>query len=186
MPRRQNPVAVLFVCMGNICRSPAAEGVFRHYLERQGAGEDFYIDSAGTIDYHSGRPAEARMRAAASRRGYTLTSIARQVTPGDLDEFDLIVAMDRDNLRYLEELANGPRGHIRLLGSFLPGHQGEPEHAAEVPDPYYGGLQGFEDVLDMLERACPGLHSASSSIPEPALENPGIKKALPVQGTSKN
>ena len=157
---QQTKSSVLFVCMGNICRSPAAEGVFRHYVERQGAAEDIYIDSAGTIDYHSGKPADSRMRAAASRRGYTLTSISRQVIPEDLDEFDLIVAMDRDNLWYLEDLAGGAQPHIRLLGSFLSGHQEEPGQAPEVPDPYYGGSQGFEDVLDMLERACPYIYSA--------------------------
>ena len=160
MTQKQNPVSVLFVCMGNICRSPAAEGVFRHYVEQQGDTEDFYIDSAGTIDYHSGKPADPRMRAAASRRGYTLTSLSRQVMSEDLDRFDLIVAMDRDNLWYLEELAGGPQAHIRLLGSFLPERQDEPGQAPEVPDPYYGGSQGFEDVLDMLESACPGIHSA--------------------------
>ena len=157
---QQTRSSVLFVCMGNICRSPAAEGVFRHYVERQGAAEDIYIDSAGTIDYHSGNPADPRMRAAASRRGYKLTSISRQVILEDMDEFDLIVAMDRDNLWYLEDLAGGPQPHIRLLGSFLPERQGEPGHVPDVPDPYYGGTQGFEDVLDMIERACPGIHSA--------------------------
>lgn len=160
MARKQKKVSVLFVCMGNICRSPAAEGVFRHYVEQRGAMEDFYIDSAGTIDYHSGKPADPRMRAAASGRGYTLTSTSRQVIPEDLDEFDLIVAMDRDNLWYLEEFAGGPQARIRLLGSFLPEYRGEPGQALGVPDPYYGGAQGFEDVLDMLERACPGIHSA--------------------------
>ncbi len=157
---QQTKSTVLFVCMGNICRSPAAEGVFRHYAEQQRAAEDFHIDSAGIIDYHSGRPADPRMRAAASERGYTLTSISRQVIFEDLDEFDLIVAMDRDNLRYLEELAGGPQPHIRLLGSFLPSWQDRPELAPDVPDPYYGGPQGFEDVLDMIERACPGLYAA--------------------------
>ena len=160
MTQEQNSVSVLFVCMGNICRSPAAEGVFRRYVERQGVGEDIYIDSAGTIDYHNGKPADPRMRAAASRRGYTLTSLSRQVADDDLEDFDLIVAMDRDNLWYLEDLAGGPQAHIRLLGSFLPGRQDEPGQAPEVPDPYYGGAQGFEDVLDMLERACPGIYSA--------------------------
>lgn len=146
--------------MGNICRSPAAEGVFQHYVEQQGATEDIYIDSAGTIDYHSGKPADPRMREAASRRGYTLTSVSRQVIAEDLDEFDLVVAMDRDNLWYLQELARGSKPHIRLLGSFLPGHTGNPEPAPEVPDPYYGGAQGFEDVLNMLENACPDLYAA--------------------------
>ena len=157
---QQNKVSVLFVCMGNICRSPAAEGVFRHYVEQQGVAGNFHIDSAGTIDYHNGKPADPRMRAAASDRGYPLMSISRQVMFEDLDEFDLIVPMDRDNLWYLEELAGGPRVHIRLLGSFLPEYRAGAEQAQEVPDPYYGGSQGFEDVLDMLERACPGIHSA--------------------------
>ena len=146
--------------MGNICRSPAAEGVFRYYVNQQGAAEDFYIDSAGTIDYHSGNPADPRMREAAARRGYTLTSVSRQVTPEDLEEFDLIVAMDRDNLAELQYLAGGSPNNVRLLGSFLPEHQGPPEQALQVPDPYYGGSQGFEVVLDMLERACPGIYSA--------------------------
>lgn len=150
--------------MGNICRSPAAEGVFQHYVEQQGAAEDIYIDSAGTIDYHSGKPADPRMREAASRRGYTLTSVSRQVIAEDLDEFDLVVAMDRDNLWYLQELARGSRPHIRLLGSFLPGHAGNPELAPEVPDPYYGGAQGFEDVLNMLENACPDLYAACDNL----------------------
>ena len=166
MTQKQNPVSVLFVCMGNICRSPAAEGVFRHYVEQQGAAGDFYIDSAGTIDYHSGKPVDPRMRQAAASRGYALTSISRQVIPEDLDEFDLIAAMDRDNLWYLEELAGGPQAHIRLLGSFLPEGHDEPGQAPEVPDPYYGGSQGFEDVLDMLERACPGIHSACRELVE--------------------
>ncbi len=146
--------------MGNICRSPAAEGVFRYYVNQHGAAENFHIDSAGTIDYHSGKPADPRMRAAASDRGYTLTSLSRQVTPEDMEEFELIVAMDRDNLWYLEELAGGPQTDIRLLGSFLPEHQGNPEQAPQVPDPYYGGPQGFEVVLNMLERACPGMYAA--------------------------
>ena len=160
MTQKQNPVSVLFVCMGNICRSPAAEGVFRHYVEKQGASGDFHIDSAGTIDYHSGKPADPRMRAAASRRGYTLTSISRQVMFEDLEEFDLIVAMDRDNLAELRYLAGSARPKLRLLGSFLPERRGEPGQAPEVPDPYYGGAQGFEEVLDMLERACPGIYAA--------------------------
>ena len=153
-------VSVLFVCMGNICRSPAAEGVFRSYVEQQGVANHIDIDSAGAIDYHCGKSADPRMRAAASRRGYPLTSAARQVLPEDLDRFDLIVAMDRDNLHYLQELAGGPQTRIRLLGSFLPEHQGHPEQAPEVPDPYYGGAQGFENVLDMIERACPALCAA--------------------------
>ena len=166
MARNQKSVSVLFVCMGNICRSPAAEGVFRYYVNRQDAAENFYIDSAGTIDYHSGNPADPRMREAAAKRGYSLTSISRQVTPEDLDEFDLIVAMDRDNLGELQYLAGGARQNLRLLGSFLPEYQDPPEQAPEVPDPYYGGAQGFEVVLDMIERACPGIFSVCRQVLE--------------------
>ena len=175
---QQNKVSVLFVCMGNICRSPAAEGVFRHYVEQQGVAGNFHIDSAGTIDYHNGKPADPRMRAAASDRGYPLASISRQVTFEDLDEFDLIVAMDRDNLRYLEELAGGPQAHIRLLGSFLPKRPGEPGQVPEVPDPYYGGSQGFAEVLDMLERACPGIHSACRRATSGATSGVGPKQPI--------
>lgn len=159
MTRKQATVSVLFVCMGNICRSPTGEGVFRQYVERQGRADRFHVDSAGTIDYHSGAPADGRMRKAAARRGYVLDSIARQVRPEDLDRFDLVVAMDRNNLRDLEQLAGGPRANLRLLGSFLPERDAAPGPAPDVPDPYYGGPQGFEEVLDMIERACPHLFS---------------------------
>lgn len=151
-----NPIGVLFVCMGNICRSPTGEGVFRHYVSRCGHGEVIRIDSAGTIAYHSGNAADTRMRAAASRRGYRLDSIARQVRPRDLETFDLIVPMDHDNLAYLEAMAGGPDERIRLLGSFLNRMSGN-TGAPAVPDPYYGGDQGFEAVLDMIEAACPGM-----------------------------
>ena len=164
MTHQQASVSVLFVCMGNICRSPAGEGVFRQHVEREGDGDKFHIDSAGTIAYHSGDPADRRMREAAARRGYTLDSIARQVTREDLDEFDLIVAMDQDNLRDLEQLAGGPRPNLRLLGSFLPEYDGHPKDAPQAPDPYYGGPRGFEEVLDMIARACPGLFSACREI----------------------
>ena len=113
--------------MGNICRSPAAEGVFRHYVEQQGAAENCYIDSAGTIDYHSGKPADPRMREAAANRGYTLTSISRQVTPEDPEDFDLIVAMDRDNLWELQHLGRRPPARsstARLVSAGAPGPPG--------------------------------------------------------------
>ncbi|MGI9228915.1 MAG: low molecular weight protein-tyrosine-phosphatase [Gammaproteobacteria bacterium] len=147
-------VHILFVCMGNICRSPAAEGVFRHYIGEQGDQQRIRVDSAGTLSYHAGSPADERMQQAASRRGYALDSIARQVKPDDIQAFDLIIPMDEQNLTELELLAGGPREHIRLLGSWLPG-VGEPS----VPDPYYGGEAGFEQVLDMIEAACPALHA---------------------------
>lgn len=153
---------VLFVCMGNICRSPAGEGVFRHIAEQRGLSDAVKIDSAGTIGYHTGNPADARMRAAAKRRGYDLTSRARQVTRQDLRTFDLIIAMDRANYDDLIELSGAgvDTSHIRMLGEFLPECVGQsvgPDDAADVPDPYYGGADGFEEVLDMVESACPAI-----------------------------
>lgn len=154
---QQNKISVLFVCMGNICRSPSGEGVFKHYVEQQGAKERFYIDSAGTYAYHVGEPADKRMRQVAAQRGYSLDSIARKVEVEDLAQFDLVVPMDSDNLYDLESLAGGAKSHIRLLGSFLDGHDGNNTTAPSVPDPYYGGMDGFEIVLDMIEKACPGM-----------------------------
>lgn len=147
-------VKVLFVCMGNICRSPTGEGVFRHFVDVAGHSNTIQVDSAGIIDYHTGDPADQRMREAATRRGYSLNSIARQVLPEDIAGFDLIVAMDLDNLMELQRLAKGPRNHIRMLGTFLNGTESN-AGARSVPDPYYGGAQGFEEVLDMIEEACP-------------------------------
>ena len=145
-------VNVLFVCMGNICRSPTGEGVFRYYVEQAGYGDSITIDSAGTIDYHTGSPADARMKATAASRGYSLDSMARSVTVADIDKFDLVVPMDRDNLAELEHLAGGARTHIRMLGSFLEGITNN-KQAPSVPDPYYGGAEGFEEVLGMIEAA---------------------------------
>lgn len=149
-------IGVLFVCMGNICRSPAAEAVFRHYVEAEGRGGRFFIDSAGTIATHANQPADARMRRHALKRGFRLDSPARQAQQADLDRFDRIVPMDHHNLRALEAMAGGAHGHIRLLGSFIEGYSGNHD-APEVPDPYYGGSAGFERVLDMIESACPAL-----------------------------
>lgn len=142
---------MLFVCMGNICRSPAGEGVLQHLLAERGRTEQIFVDSAGTHAYHVGKPADSRMIRAAAARGYRLTSRARQVEAADFERFDLILAMDRDNLAILEQLAgDGRRSHLRLLSSFLPD-----SFPTDVPDPYYGGAKGFETVLDMLEFACP-------------------------------
>lgn len=148
-------INVIFVCMGNICRSPAGEAVFRSFVGEQGLADRFNIDSAGTIAVHAGEPADRRMQRAAAIRGYDLLSIARQVTAADLDEFDIVVAMDRDNVAALERLGDGA-GNIVMLGHFLPEADvsGEP---APVPDPYYGGERGFDEVIDMLEAACPQL-----------------------------
>lgn len=156
MRNEDNSIGVLFVCMGNICRSPTGEGVFRHYVSSAGQEGRIRIDSAGMLSYHAGEPPDARMRAAAAKRGYVLDSLARQVTPQDIREFNLIVPMDNDNLYHLERMAGGASPHIRLLGSFING-AGENYQAAEVPDPYYGGSGGFETVLDMIESACPAM-----------------------------
>jgi protein-tyrosine phosphatase len=142
--------SVLFVCLGNICRSQACEGVMRHLVAERGLDGEVEVDSAGTGDYHLGELADPRMRAAAASRGYRLTHRARQVEPEDFDRFDLILAMDGSNLRDLRRLAGGRTDHVRLLSEFLP--DGSP---ADVPDPYYGGEQGFERVLDLVEEACP-------------------------------
>lgn len=154
--------SVLFVCMGNICRSPTGEGVLRALVERRGLTDRITIDSAGTLGYHTGKPADTRMIRAAARRGITLESRARQVIREDLSAFDLIVAMDRAN--YDDLWALGPseteRARVRMLGEFLPGQVGlaaGPNGAADVPDPYYGGPGGFEKVLDMIQSACPAI-----------------------------
>ncbi len=149
--------------MGNICRSPTGEGVFQHYVQQQQLAEQFHIDSAGTYAYHVGEPADSRMREVAAKRGYQLNSIARKVVADDIERFDLIVPMDSDNLMDLQSLAGGKQSHIRLLGSFLDGYHNNAS-APSVPDPYYGGIAGFETVIDMIEQACPGLMAHCLSI----------------------
>ncbi len=153
MTETSNKVSVLFVCMGNICRSPTAEGVFRHLVAEAGLEERFEIDSAGTHAYHVGEPPDKRALQAAARRGFSLESIrARRVAPEDFERFHHIIAMDQDNLIMLHEQAEaGQREKIRLLLEFASG----PE--TEVPDPYYGGATGFERVLDLVEDASRGL-----------------------------
>ena len=156
MSNNNNSIGVLFVCMGNICRSPTAEGVFKHYVKSAGHDRRIRIDSAGILSYHAGDPADPRMRAAAAGRGYLLDSIARQITTRDIQEFELIVPMDHDNLDHLERMAGGPRSHFLLLGGFINDTR-DNRRAPAVPDPYYGGSQGFETVLDMIETACPAM-----------------------------
>jgi protein-tyrosine phosphatase len=145
--------SVLFVCMGNICRSPTAEGVFRYHAEQAGQTERLHIDSAGTHAYHTGEPPDRRARAAAERRGMSLEGIrARRVTVEDFELFDFIIAMDEDNLERLRHEA--PEEHQAKLRLFL--ELGESTER-EVPDPYYGGSAGFERVLDLVEEASRGL-----------------------------
>jgi protein-tyrosine phosphatase len=144
---------ILFVCMGNICRSPTAEGVMRRLVE--GAGLDIEIDSAGTGAWHAGDPPDRRATLAARSRGITLEGAARQVTPDDFRSFDLLIALDRANLRELLAVAPDEEAaeKVRLLREFDPDAGGD----LDVPDPYYGADRGFETVLDMVEAACRGL-----------------------------
>jgi len=150
----QSKVSVLFVCMGNICRSPTAEGVFRAKVRAADMERLIRIDSAGTHDYHVGRPPDARAREAASGRGYDLAGLrGRQVALGDFADFDLLLAMDRDNLAILKR--HCPAEHQHKVRLFLSFSRRFPN--LEVPDPYYGGKRGFEQVLDMVEDAASGL-----------------------------
>ena len=149
----QPKTRILFVCMGNICRSPTAEGVFRHHAELAGMSEHLDIDSAGTHAYHTGEPPDRRARAAAERRGMSLEGIrARRVVTDDFERFDYIIAMDEDNLERLRvESPEEHRGKLRLFLEFSKANE------REVPDPYYGGSAGFERVLDLVEEASRGL-----------------------------
>lgn len=144
---------VLFVCLGNICRSPTAEGVFRHKLRAAGLEHQVTVDSAGTGDWHVGKAPDQRTREVARRRGYALDDLrARQVAVDDFQRFELILAMDHSNLADLQRLR--PAGSSSDLDLLLRRYQLPLD---EVPDPYYGGEAGFEQVLDLIEQACDGL-----------------------------
>ncbi len=147
-------VKVLFVCMGNICRSPTAEGVFVGLLKRHGLEGKVHVDSAGTHAYHVGSAPDPRASAAAAKRGADLgKQRARKVSVADFEIFDYILAMDRDNLEILEELCpDEHRGKLQLMLRYAP-----EAGVDEVPDPYYGGAAGFERVLDLIEAASAGL-----------------------------
>lgn len=147
---------MLFVCLGNICRSPTAEGVMRHLVEEEGLSGEFELDSAGTGGWHVGDPPDPRAREAARRRGIVVAGAARQVQPSDFEEFDLILAMDRANLRDLRAAAPpDASAEIRLLREYDADSVGGGD--LDVPDPYYGGPDGFDDVLDLVDAACRGL-----------------------------
>jgi protein-tyrosine phosphatase len=148
-------VRILFVCMGNICRSPTAEGVMRQLIDDAGLADSIEIESAGTGGWHAGEPPDERATLAASRRGVTLAGAARQVRESDFRRFDLLIALDRANLRELLAIApdEDAAEKVRLLREFDPASDGD----LDVPDPYYGGDRGFEAVLDMVEAACRGL-----------------------------
>ena len=143
---------LLFVCMGNICRSPTAEAVFADLLRREAPHAGIEIDSAGTHDYHLGAPPDARAIAAARRRGIDMSALrARQLVAEDFTRFDLLLAMDERNRRDMLARA-APAERVRLLLDYAPGLG-----VREVPDPYYGGAEGFEEVFDMLEEASDNL-----------------------------
>lgn len=145
---------MLFVCMGNICRSPTAEGVFTRKVTEAGLISRFRIDSAGTHAYHIGNPPDPRTMQAAKRRGYDLSALrARKVEVADFSRFDYVLAMDEDNLAILERMKPvASSSRVGLFMEFAPGYG-----IREVPDPYYGGPAGFEQVLDMVEAAAEGL-----------------------------
>lgn len=148
------PFRVLFVCLGNICRSPAAEGVMRALVEAEGLDKHISIRSASTGGWHAGKLPDQRMRTAAQSRGYDLSSRARQVTEEDLRDHDLVLVMDQQNLRDMRSFDRESRfsPKVRLFCEFCTDHD-----TAEVPDPYYGGEQGFELVLNLLEDGCRGV-----------------------------
>lgn len=145
---------ILFVCLGNICRSPLAEEVFRTYIEKNRKSRDYYLDSAGLISYHKGELPDERMRRHAARRGYKLTHLSRPITSDDFYDFDYIIGMDESNILKLKELAPGLEelNKIHRMIEFC-----DNPILDHVPDPYYGGEQGFENVIDMIESACENL-----------------------------
>ena len=153
--RGGKPIAVSFVCMGNICRSPTAEAVMRYLVREAGLDHAIAIDSAGTGAWHEGEERDRRSRAVAKRRGMPIAGLARQFARSDFDRFDLVLALDEENARDLRSLAptDVARAKIRLLREF----DKDAAPGAEVPDPYYGGPEGFERVFDICLSACRGL-----------------------------
>lgn len=154
MPASRNRCHVLFVCLGNICRSPAAEIIFRKQVTDAGRLDDFHIDSAGTIGHHQGSPPDHRMAEALTRKGFEVTGRARRIEPEDLTNFALIVTMDETNLSDVRSLDPGGESHakIRPFVSFCRRH-GD----LRVPDPYYGGQRGFDHVIELLIDGCEGI-----------------------------
>jgi protein-tyrosine phosphatase len=148
-------ISVLFVCLGNICRSPLAEAVFRAVVAEEGLEDRFRIDSAGTSGYHEGEPPDRRTTAVAARRGVTVDGASRQITRADVASFDYLIVMDAENLGNVRRLAgrDGSTPEVRLFREFDPEAAGE----LDVPDPYFGGPDGFENVHDLVERSARGL-----------------------------
>ena len=156
--RAKDHISILFVCLGNICRSPAAEGVMQAVVDDEGAAARFTIDSAGTGNYHIGDRPDQRMRIHARRRGYELTHRCRQVRAYDFDDFDIIVAMDASNERNLRRIAPSPEAEAKIvqMAEFVD----IASRYDHIPDPYYEGAEGFELVLDLLQSACRNLYDA--------------------------
>ena len=147
------PIEICFVCLGNICRSPLAEGVFQALVNSEGLAEKIFVQSAGTGEWHVGSPPDDRMQATAKHKGIHLTSIAQQFLPGDFKRFDWVIPMDRFNLETLEFMCSPETAQkkLRLFRSFDPQADGE----EDVPDPYYGRGDGFETVYQIVHRTCP-------------------------------
>tara|TARA_R110000868_G_scaffold99515_3_gene273783 strand:- start:820 stop:1293 length:474 start_codon:yes stop_codon:yes gene_type:complete len=145
-------IRVLFVCLGNICRSPAAHGVFEDLVASAGLGDTIFVDSAGTSGFHSGQKADKRMREHASKRGYDLTSLSRKIDASDFESFDKILVMDDRNLKDVSKINPAKQNKITKLTQYCTKHSVD-----HVPDPYYGGAAGFEQVLDIVEDACKNL-----------------------------
>jgi protein-tyrosine phosphatase len=147
--------SVLFVCLGNICRSPTADGVFRHLVSKAGLDTQIHVDSSGTIGSHAGDPPDHRMQKHAKKRGYDLSVLrGRKFVVQDFEDFDYILAMDQDNYAHIKDMEpRDSKALVQLMGEYYD----HSDQAREVPDPYYGGADGFEQVLDMVEKSCEGL-----------------------------
>lgn len=154
MANSKGDIRILFVCMGNICRSPSAEAVMNAYVKKQGLSGKIKCDSAGTISYHAGEPADARMQKHAQRRNYILTGISRQIRSIDFKEFHYVIGMDDENMLNMRSFLPDPEYSNKM--SKITDYCSY-ENPGYVPDPYYGGDAGFEHVLDLLEDACEGL-----------------------------
>lgn len=150
------PTRILFVCMGNICRSPMAKWIMQDLCDRHSVADLFELDSCGTGDWHAGEAADPRSAKCGASHGLNVDHVARQITRGDLETFDLILVMDRANMRDVLPLG-GSRGKVKLIREFDPLLRDADDRDREVPDPYYGGEQGFEMMHEMLTRACQGL-----------------------------